>query len=134
MKEGVMIIGHGSKMRSNKDVMEIHAERLRKKGFENVYIGFNEISSPSIDETLKIMANDGIDIIFALPLFIAPGRHTTVDIPEKLGLSEEWDNIIRVDGRWMKVNYATPIGDDPYITDILIGKINSIRGAGTNSL
>ena len=128
MKEGIIIIGHGSKLNFNKDIMELHAGRMREKGFNNVYIGFNEMSSPSIEETLETMAADGIDTVIALPLFIASGIHHTKDIPEKLGVPENGKcGSISINGRTMNVKYATPIGDDPKITDILIEKVNKLR-------
>jgi sirohydrochlorin cobaltochelatase len=124
MKEGVLIIGHGSKLNYNKEIMELHAKRLRERGFENVHIGFNETSSPLIEETLERMAEDGINKIYALPLFIASGVHLTEDIPAKLGIPENSSNgVVTINGRRMDVKYATAIGDDPYITEILIKKI-----------
>ncbi|MDR0778957.1 MAG: sirohydrochlorin nickelochelatase [Methanomassiliicoccaceae archaeon] len=124
MKEGVLIIGHGSKLNYNKDIMELHAKRLRERGFENVYIGFNETSSPLIEETLERMAEDGIDKIYALPLFIASGVHLTEDIPPKLGIPKNsFIGTANINGRKIEVKYATAIGDDPYITEILVNKI-----------
>jgi len=128
MKEGIIIIGHGSKLNFNKDIMELHAKRMRERGFKNVYIGFNEMSSPSIEETIEKMAADGIDLVIALPLFIASGVHHTKDIPEKIGVPENGTSgSIKVNGRTMKVKYGTPIGDDPKVTDILIDKVNSMK-------
>ncbi|AIZ56586.1 sirohydrochlorin cobaltochelatase [Candidatus Methanoplasma termitum] len=128
MKEGIIIIGHGSKLNFNKEIMELHAKRMREKGFKNVYIGFNEISLPSIEETLERMAADGVDTITALPLFIASGIHLTKDIPEKIGVPENGTRgSVKINGRMMKVKYATPIGDDPKITEILIEKVNSMK-------
>jgi sirohydrochlorin cobaltochelatase len=123
-KEGVLIIGHGSKLNFNKDVMELHAQRLREKGFRHVYIGFNEISSPLIEEALERMSSDGIDVVYALPLFIASGVHLTEDIPAKLGIQKNGSKgSVNVGGRSMTVKYATAIGDDPRITEILAEKI-----------
>jgi len=128
MKEGIIIIGHGSKLNFNKDIMELHAKRMREKGFKNVYIGFNEISLPSIEETLEKMAADGIDVVIALPLFIASGIHLTKDIPEKIGVPENGTSgSVVINGRSMKVKYATPIGDDPKVTEILIDKVNKMK-------
>jgi sirohydrochlorin cobaltochelatase len=128
MKEGILIIGHGSKLNFNKDVMDLHAGRLRERGFQNVYRGFNEASYPSVEETLEIMAEDGIDAVYALPLFIASGVHLTKDIPGKLGLPENGTSgAVSVKGRTMMVRYASPIGDDPRITEILAEKISVLR-------
>jgi len=123
-KDGILIIGHGSKLNFNKDIMELHAQRLREKGFEDVYIGFNEISSPLIEEVLETMASDGVDTIYALPLFIASGIHLTEDIPGKLGVPEGGSvGSVVVNGKKMAVKYATAIGEDPRITEILLDKI-----------
>jgi sirohydrochlorin cobaltochelatase len=128
MKEGVMIIGHGSKLSFNKDIMELHADRLREKGFDNVYIGFNETSFPSIEHTLERMVEDGIDMIYAVPLFIASGVHLTRDVPGKLRIpANSSGGTVDINGRRITVKYAAPIGKDHRITEILAEKINEFR-------
>lgn len=127
-KEGIMIIGHGSKLVYNKDIMNLQASRLREMGFENIYIGFNETTYPSIEDTLAKMVKDGIDTIYAVPLFIASGIHLTRDVPGKLRIPENSDGgVIDMDGRKITIKYATPIGADPRIADILAEKIRSLK-------
>ncbi len=128
MKEGIMIIGHGSKLSFNKHIMELHAGRLRERGFENIYIGYNETSFPTIEDTLEVMAADGIDTIYALPLFIASGIHLTRDVPGKLRIPENsTEGIVDVNGRTVRVKYASPIGSDLRVTDILADKIVEMK-------
>lgn len=123
-----MIIGHGSKLVYNKDIMNLQASRLREMGFENIYIGFNETTYPSIEDTLAKMVKDGIDTIYAVPLFIASGIHLTRDVPGKLRIPENSDGgVIDMDGRKITIKYATPIGADPRIADILAEKIRSLK-------
>ncbi|MDR1954898.1 MAG: sirohydrochlorin cobaltochelatase, partial [Candidatus Methanoplasma sp.] len=86
MKKGIMIIGHGSRYNYNKWIMEEQKKRLEEKGFENIYIGFNETTYPLVDDVLKNMASDLIDEVVAVPFFIASGLHITRDIPNKLGI------------------------------------------------
>ena len=127
-KEGVLIIGHGSKLNFNKEIMELHAQRLREMGFKDVRIGFNETSAPLIEETLEKMVKDGVDVIFALPLFIASGVHLTEDIPEKLGIPKNSSGgTVKINGKTVTIKYATPIGDDPRITEILAEKISKLK-------
>ena len=71
MTTGIMIAGHGSTMAYNKGVLEMQADRLRSKGYDNVYVGFNEFSIPSIRETAEEMVEDGYDEILILPFFVA---------------------------------------------------------------
>jgi len=128
MKEGILIIGHGSRLSYNKDMIELNAQRLRERGFRNVYVGFNEMSDPPIEDAVKKMAADGIDVIYALPLFISSGLHLTKDVPEKLGIPENSSGgTIKVNGRTVTVKYTTAIGDDPKIAEILADKIAKLK-------
>jgi sirohydrochlorin ferrochelatase len=118
--KGILIIGHGSKLDHNKNVMLLQAERLRRKGHENVHIGFNEISAPSIEEALAGMLDDGVTEVYAMPLFIASGVHITEDIRGKLNLPEgEDDAEVNIGGRKVRMKYGRAVGDDPRIADIL---------------
>jgi len=118
--KGILIIGHGSKLDHNKNVMLLQAERLRRKGHENVHIGFNEISAPSIEEALAGMLDDGVTEVYAMPLFIASWVHITEDIRGKLNLPEgEDDAEVNIGGRKVRMKYGRAVGDDPRIADIL---------------
>lgn len=125
--KGIIIIGHGSKLDHNKDIMLLQAERLRKKGYKNVYVGFNEMSEPSIEETLKTMVDDGVTTIYAMPLFIASGIHITEDISKKLNLPEgSRDAKVELYGKKVHVKYGEAVGGDPRIADILDEQIKSM--------
>ena len=83
MKTGILIGGHGSTMSFNKGVLDMQADRLRAKGYDNVYVGFNETSFPSLAEAATEMVRDGYDRIVILPFFVASGLHITRDFPMK---------------------------------------------------
>jgi len=119
-----MIMGHGSTMFYNKAIMDRQAELLAEKGFDNIYIGYNESSIPSISEILENMVNDGINEIVCLPFFIASGLHMTRDIPKKLGLETNFPkSVVSVNGKDVKLYFETPFGNDPLLTNILKEKI-----------
>lgn len=125
--KGILIIGHGSRLNFNKDVMWMQAENLRSIGHENVYIGFNEMSSPSIEDALIQMADDGIDEIVAIPFFIASGLHNVRDIPAKLGIPEgSAGGTVSVGGREVSIHYETPFGDDPALTEVISGRVRDL--------
>jgi sirohydrochlorin cobaltochelatase len=126
-KRGIMIMGHGSRMAFNKAVMDLHADLLRKKGFENVYIGYNETSYPLISETLRNMVADGMEEIVCVPFFIASGLHMTRDIPAKLGIPGNVSEAVsNVDGKEVRIYFETPFGLDPLLTDILDRRIRDL--------
>jgi len=124
MKQGVLIMGHGSAMPRNKEVIDTQAALLRGKGFENVRVGFNESTRPGIPEALDDMAADGVTDVVCLPFFIASGLHLTRDIPAKLGIPPGASEAIwRANGRSMRVILETPFGEDPLLTDLLEERI-----------
>lgn len=127
MTKAVLIVGHGSRLMFNKMTMEYQADLLRRRGFENVYIGFNETSIPSIEDAMVTMADDGVDEVVAIPFFIASGLHMTRDIPPKLGLKDgQKEGIVEINGRKMKMHLDAPFGEDENLTDILCEKIDEL--------
>ncbi len=126
--EAILLIGHGSKLDYNKQVLELQAENLRRRGHENVFIGYNEKTMPLVGEKLAEIMEQGFDTVYAMPVFIASGVHITRDIPRKLGIPEGSDGgEVEVDGRKATVKYGEPLGNDPRIADILTERIESLR-------
>ena len=135
MTTGIMIAGHGSTMAFNKGVLEMQADLLRSKGYDNVYVGFNEFSIPSIRETAEEMVQDGYDDIVVLPFFVASGLHVTRDIPMKhFGLPRDsTDGTVEICGRDVRVRIEQPFGEDPNLTDILAERIEELRTPGKDT-
>ncbi len=131
VNKAILIVGHGSRYSYNKSIMELQKRRLEGMGFDKVYMGFNEASSPSIQEAMSAMAADGVDEVVAIPFFIASGLHMTRDIPPKLGLEPgKKEGVAVVDGREMKVHFDEPFGNDPLLADILKEKVDEEMRTG----
>ena len=127
-RKGVLILGHGSSYRYNERIMELQQQRLKEMGFKDVYIGYNKMSEPTIEESLSQMVKDGIDEVIAIPFFIASGLHMERDIPPKLGLQKgESDKKVVIDGKEIMMHFGEPFGMDPLLTKILKEKINDLR-------
>ncbi len=126
-KEAILLVGHGSKLDYNKEVLELQARYLREKGYEDVHIGYNEKTMPLVGEKMAELAEMGYDKVYAMPVFIASGVHITRDIPRKLGIPEGSDGgVVELNGRKIDVKYGRPLGDDPRITDIIDERIKSL--------
>ena len=133
MKNGIMIIGHGSRYNYNKWIMEEQKRRLEEKGFKDIYIGFNETTYPLVNDVLKEMAADGIDEVIAIPFFVASGLHITRDIPNKLGIpSGAHSATADVGGKTIRIKYEMPFGKDPALAVILSERIEELSTAGGN--
>jgi sirohydrochlorin ferrochelatase len=118
----VVLIGHGSKLPYNEEVLVGLRDRMAMRGlFKDVRVAFMQLNSPSIEEVLRTLAKEGKRNIVALPVFLADGAHTTEDIPEKLKIAFEgdWAEL----GRDVKLTYAKPIGVDERIVDILRDRV-----------
>lgn len=91
-KTALMIVAHGSPMESwRKPVLDL--EPLVKqqvaagklKGIDIVKVALMEYTEPSVASMVKACEAEGVDTIFALPIFIAPSGHTEEDLPNILG-------------------------------------------------
>jgi len=120
----VVLIGHGSKMAYNKELLEGLQRLMELRGvFKDVRVAFLQLNSPSIEEVVRELAKGGIKKIVALPVFLADGTHTTEDIPEtlKITFEGEWAEL----GRDVELIYGEPIGVDERIVDILLDRIKA---------
>lgn len=123
-KLGILVMGHGSRLDFNSDVVSLNAQRIRDRGYTDVRVGYNEFNEPKIEDSIKEMIRDGLDEIIALPLFISLGKHLTMDVPMKLGMETYSDCAdVTVDGHTATVKYAYPVGSDPRLSDVLVEKI-----------
>jgi sirohydrochlorin cobaltochelatase len=119
-----MVIGHGSKLPYNKETITFQANELKKMGYDNIFCAFNEFDEPFIEDVFDEMMLRRMEEIIVLPLFISSGAHLKNDIPRKIRLSDgvSEDTFVH-DGRNVTVRYATPIGSDPRLTDIIADRV-----------
>lgn len=125
MKTGVLIVGHGSKLQYNKDLVVEMARILdMRHEFGPATAGFMQINKPDILDGLKVLVSKGVDTVYVQPCFLASGIHLTEDIPGVLGLGkDQTDGKMEVDGKEIALRYCGPIGADQRIADILSDRI-----------
>lgn len=119
----VILIGHGSALPYNKDVLESLGKRIEKRGiYKAVRVAFMQVNLPGIEEVLRSLAKEGMKNIVAQPVFLAEGAHTKEDISERLKIAFEgaWQDL----GRDVTLTQAKPIGADERIVDILLDRVN----------
>lgn len=114
---GLILIGHGSKLPHNRENLEKLADILRKRStFKIVEIAFMIRNTPTITEAIDTLAKKNIRKIVLVPAFIAPGVHTTQEIPELIGVKEK-EPILKARG--IELVYGEPLGSDERIAEIL---------------
>lgn len=124
---GVILVSHGSTLPFAEEVfVEIKEKFIKATGLA-AEIGYMKVSEPTIAGAVEVLKNqvDDLDKIIALPVFLAPGIHTNIDIPQLLGLEP-----LEVDPRCPDGNYPA----DHYLSiakDIEFdGKIDLLSSIG----
>jgi len=117
---GVLVLGHGSKLTYNKDIIEATADMLAKKvDGAVVRTAYLNMDTPTVEEGLSSFKDTTVDRVYVLPLFLAHGVHTLKDIPELLGLKEgEHRTTYALGDRNVEIIYAQPLGPDQCIADL----------------
>jgi len=117
---GLAVVGHGTKRNENSaKAIEYHADRIRTMDrFDEVQALFMD-EDPEIDDVTDFF--DVSDIV-VVPLFIADGYHTQEDIPEDMGLTDDYRTGYevpeRVDGH--DIWYAGAVGTEPLLADVVL--------------
>ena len=127
MTKGMLLVGHGSTMPYNQELVEKTAEfiRSRNTGFI-VKCGFMNMNKPTIRESLDAFRHEKIDALVVVPLFLAKGVHIEKDIPGEIGLPEGTKKgVFTLNGKSVPLVYADPIGSDPLLAELMIKNANS---------
>ncbi len=128
-KTGLIIIGHGSRLPHNLENLRNLAEILRKRAaFETVAIAFMVKNKPTIPEAIESLVEKGVTKIVLIPAFIAPGVHTTQEIPEMIEMKEKEPMLKE---RGIKLVYGEPLGSDERIAEIIEEKALEALGEET---
>ena len=124
---GMVVVGHGTERNENSaKAVQYHADQIRKQGrFEQVEALFMD-EEPEVEDLTEHVHTEDIVVV---PLFIADGYHTQEDIPEDIGLTDDYrkgyDVPAMVDGR--RVWYTGAVGTDPLVADVILERV---RDAG----
>jgi sirohydrochlorin ferrochelatase len=121
-KKGLLLVGHGSSMPYNKQLVEDTARMVSRK--DPGYIvksAFMNMNKPTITESLEEFRKEDVDAVIVVPLFLARGVHINKDIPGVLGLPEgSFRGSLKKNGSEIPLIYADPIGSDPLLAELML--------------
>ena len=154
-KTGVLILSHGSRLRYNKEFLMALFEQYENQAKYPSNYGFMELSEPNIPDSANLLIKrDNLERLVVIPVFIAPGMHTKIDIKAILNLIHENEKKNRSKPKnnnikEIKINkiileedpdhahkydetvdfegeilYPDPIGDDDILIEILEDMVN----------
>jgi sirohydrochlorin cobaltochelatase len=121
-RKGLLLVGHGSKLPYNKELVEETARLIGSRRPEFVVrCGFMSMNTPSVEDALADFRKDDVDAIVVVPLFLAKGVHINKDIPQILGLPEgSCRGSFQKNHASIPLVYADPIGSDPLLADLML--------------
>lgn len=115
MKRAIVIVDHGSRLAAaNAVVAELSAEiQARAGGRAAVSFAHLEAAEPNLAEALDLCVRAGAREVTVQPMFLAPGRHASRDIPEILETARR---------RHPDVSFelGAVIGVDPLLVELLL--------------
>lgn len=125
-KKGMLLVGHGSTMPYNQELVEKTAEYIRANNESYIVkCGFMNMNKPTIRDSLEAFRNEAIDALIVVPLFLAKGVHIEKDIPGEIGLPEGVKKgSFVLNGRSVPLVYAEPIGSDPLLAELMVRNAN----------
>ncbi len=83
-KKALIIVDHGSKLEKANEMLVQIAELIKKKNsseFEIISYCHMELAEPTIEQAFDDCVSKGAQHIVVHPYFLAPGNHSTQDIP-----------------------------------------------------
>ena len=80
----VLLVDHGSRLAEANRIVERIAERVRRRlPGHLVAIAHMEQGAPSVEEAFDLLVDRGATHVVVHPYFLAPGRHSSRDIPAR---------------------------------------------------
>ena len=118
MKTGVIVLAHGSKVKSGNEGLFKVVEMLRAMGkWDMVDACFLQLAKPGLSEGVKNIVEKGAEKIVVMPLLLFSGNHVLKDIP---------DEIENEKSKYPEIEffYARNLGADERIAQIAADRID----------
>ena len=85
IKTGVIVLAHGSKVKTGNEGLFTIVEMLRAMGkWDMVEAGFLQLAKPGLTEVVDDLIGRGAKRVVVMPLLLFSGNHVLKDIPEEI--------------------------------------------------
>jgi len=116
MKEGILLLGHGSRREEANQVIRDICELVKERYGEGLYeVGYLSFGEPTLAEAVENLIAAGAKKIIVVPVFLVTGNHIKRDIPSRLLLQKTSHPDIQF-------VLAGHLGADPRIADIIMDR------------
>mmetsp|Transcript_14670 Transcript_14670/g.36334 ORF Transcript_14670/g.36334 Transcript_14670/m.36334 type:complete len:163 (+) Transcript_14670:92-580(+) len=122
-RKTILLVDHGSRRREANDMLSSVAAMLEERAREEkveldgVVVAHMELAEPTIEDGLATCLERGAKRIDVVPYFLAPGRHSTSDIPRMVA---EAMGRMKPESDAVEVTVRDPLGVHPKICDVVL--------------
>ena len=114
---GIVLFAHGSRDPQWAKPFEVIRDRVRASRPEYpICLAYLEMMSPSLEEAVKTVCNEGASSVTVFPLFLAQGGHLKQDVPRIL-------DEIRASYPNTPIALEPALGDVPELIEAIAGWI-----------
>lgn len=119
LKRALLLVDHGSRAASANRVVAVLARKLAKRlpGWI-VRFAHMELAAPTIAEAVDACVAAGAREIVVHPYFLAPGRHSTRDVPALARAAARRH-------RGVRVRVTAPLGAHDGLVDVVLDRIGA---------
>lgn len=116
-KTGIIILGHGSRLKRANDTLRNVAAKIRSgNGLDIVEPAFLQLCAPGLQDVIKKILKKGCRRIMIVPYFLFVGNHVTRDIPKIIAQEKKLHKDV-------EFVYTKNLGQDPRISSIVMDRI-----------
>jgi len=117
VKSAILLVDHGSRRPEANALLAAVAEQVAERApGSSVHFAHMELAPPSIAEGIAACVADGAEAIVVHPYFLAPGNHTTHDIPRLVREAA-------ASHPGIEVRISEPLGLHPKLIDVVLARI-----------
>jgi sirohydrochlorin ferrochelatase len=120
---GIVLVDHGSKRDEANALLEDVAQLFRGiSGAGIVEVAHMELAEPTIAQAVARCVAQGARRVVVHPYFLAPGRHSTTDIPHLVAeAAAQHPNV--------SCTVTAPLGLDPRLSEVILDRVReSLEG------
>jgi sirohydrochlorin ferrochelatase len=114
-KKALILVDHGSVVKEANDMLAEIADMVKQSSreFDIVFYAHMELAEPKISQAFDACVAEGAKEIIVHPYFLAPGRHSTKDIPSMVkDAAKKHPNV--------SYRITEPLGIHPKIIDVIL--------------
>ncbi len=114
-KKALILVDHGSVVKEANDMLAEIADMVKRSSreFDIVLYAHMELAEPKISQAFDACVAEGAKEIIVHPYFLAPGRHSTKDIPRMVkDAAKKHPNV--------SYRITEPLGVHPNIIDVIL--------------